>query len=618
MKYRPDIDGLRAIAVVAVVLFHAFPEYVPGGFIGVDVFFVISGYLISGIIFDEVQLGSFTLSSFYARRVRRIFPALIVVISITVVASWFILLPSAFVRFGKQVIASSIFGSNFFFWLQSGYFSPDANSFPLLHLWSLGVEEQFYIVWPLLALLLAAPRRWKAAILLIGVASLMLSVLLAEHRELDFYLPITRAWELMAGAALASLERGVPAAKKIRAPELVTLSGLGLIAASVILLDHKVAYPSWRAAFPVAGAMLVVIGGQQSWLARHMLANRAAVFTGLISYPLYLWHWPILVLAAAVKFMPLTPLERGLAIAISYGLATITFILVERPLRSGRPTRRQVVSLASCAAAIAVTGIIIVRADGFENRFPSEVRLTTPDHPEAWRSNECLLDLTSQSNFAEGCAEQARPLVVVWGDSTAAALMPGLRRLQAKEGFGITQLTANSCQPLLGRGVSTVCQMNNQRVRKLIEASRPNVIVLHGFGPLDDATKEGWSNTLAALKGIVPRVVIIGPVPLWKRGLPEQSLSYYITHRSYLPQRSNTLVYNLWNDEIARNFFESHGANYVSAWSRFCNTDGCLTKIDDRTLSAVDEVHLSERGSVFLVSAIAGEIFGPQTSNAQP
>ena len=207
-SYKPDIDGLRALAVLAVIAFHGFPEYVAGGFVGVDVFFVISGFLISGIILDESRVGIFSLQRFYARRVRRIFPALLFVLVVSLLAGWWLLLPNDFERLGKQLAASAVFVSNFYLWFQSSYFSPDARTFPLLHLWSLGVEEQFYIVWPLIIMALRRRPNWIIlAIALIGVSSFYLNVALIENHEADFYSPVTRAWELMVGASLAWLRR---------------------------------------------------------------------------------------------------------------------------------------------------------------------------------------------------------------------------------------------------------------------------------------------------------------------------------------------------------------------------------------------------------------------------
>ena len=234
--YRADIDGLRGISVLAVVAFHAFPDLAPGGFVGVDVFFVISGFLISGIIFDEMRSGAFSLRSFYARRIRRIFPALVLVLTVTAVAGWWILLPQDMLRLGRQLLSSAAFVANFYFWFQSGYFSPDAHSFPLLHLWSLGVEEQFYIVWPLVLLLLRRrPDRILAAVLGIAALSFLLNILSIDRHEANFYSPLTRAWELMLGAAVAWLVRRYPSLVVMPHSEALRILGLGLILAAVFI-----------------------------------------------------------------------------------------------------------------------------------------------------------------------------------------------------------------------------------------------------------------------------------------------------------------------------------------------------------------------------------------------
>jgi peptidoglycan/LPS O-acetylase OafA/YrhL len=607
--YRADIDGLRAVAVGAVVLFHAFPEYVPGGFAGVDVFFVISGFLISRLIFDQAESGSFSLPRFYARRVRRLFPALAVVLFTATAVGWLILLPEAYARLGTQVAASSVFAANIYFWLQSSYFSPDAHTFPLLHLWSLGVEEQFYIAWPLLVMALGGRRRWLWAAMLVGAVSLMLSCFFADRPALDFYSPFTRAWELMAGALLAWLPRWRMV--RGRCADAAVALGLVLLFVAFIFLDQKASYPSWRAALPVAATMLIVLAGNSSGLARMSLVNRPAIFVGLISYPLYLWHWPLLVFAAAVKLLPLTLLERGLVVALSFGLASATFLLLERPIRIRRPSGRQIAALSAVMMAIAATGLVIIRGAGFEDRFPVDVRIASKVSPPAtMRVGICLLNLTIQSELSDQCIEHSRPIVVVWGDSTAASLMPGLRDLQSREQFGLVQATANSCMPTLGGPVSAVCRAHNERVAALIKELQPDVVLVHGFGPMGDGFSDGWARTSEFIALNSSKAIVLGPVPAWKRGLPGQMLSYYITHRSLLPRRSKSFVDNFWDDAAAAAFFAKHGATFVSAWAVLCNTEGCLTRMDKGTLSTFDTAHLSEQGSIFLIQKIADQILG--------
>jgi peptidoglycan/LPS O-acetylase OafA/YrhL len=602
--YRPDIDGLRAVSVIAVLLFHAFPEYVPGGFAGVDVFFVISGFLISQILFEAVTKRQLSFRQFYAKRIRRLFPALVVVLTFVVAVGWFVLLPQAFADLGAQIAASSVFAANIYFWLQAGYFSPASHSLPLLHLWSLGVEEQFYIAWPIGVMLLASRRRLIVAASTVGLASFVLSMLLADKHNLDFYSPFTRAWELMAGAVLAGLRERL-ISRSFAADAVVAIGLIGLVAC-FMLLDSTAQYPSWRAGVPVAAAMMIIVAGQSSRLARVALENRPAVYVGRISYPLYLWHWPLLVLAASVKFLPLTLLERGVIVAVSFGAAMATYELVERPVRTRKSSARQISALSGSMVAAALSGVVIVQWNGFEGRFPPDIRTAYNVRPHpAMRMGECLLDLAAmQTDISDRCIEPERPLIAVWGDSTAASLMPGLRDLQSREHFGIAQFTANSCPPVLGRSVPSACQEHNDRVSRLIKNIRPDVVLVHGFGPLN----EDWLKAVDFLASIGSKIVVLGPVPAWKRRLPDQALSYYITRRSLLPDRSSSFVSNLWNDQTAGQLFTAHGARFISAWQIFCDADGCLTRNADGTLTTFDAAHLSEKASIFLIHAIEEQI----------
>jgi peptidoglycan/LPS O-acetylase OafA/YrhL len=288
ITYRADIDGLRAIAVLVVVLYHALPRLLPGGFIGVDVFFVISGYLISGQIVSEIRTRNFSLAAFYGRRIRRIFPALILVLLATLAYGFVILLPAELASLGGDVASGAGFVSNILLWQEAGYFDRAAMLKPLLHLWSLGVEEQFYIVWPL-ALWLAhragVLRAWLLA--LFCAASFMASVVLAPaHPTIDFYAPFTRLWELGAGALLAWR----PA---LRGGNAFSWAGLLLILGGAAALNAQLVFPGWWALVPVAGAVLLIGAGPENTVNR-LLSRQEATYLGRISYPLYLWHWPLI------------------------------------------------------------------------------------------------------------------------------------------------------------------------------------------------------------------------------------------------------------------------------------------------------------------------------------
>src|SRR5258707_431072 len=364
-RYRPDIDGLRAIAVTLVANFHAFPEALPGGFIGVDIFFVISGFLITGIIVRELDQERFILLGYYNRRIRRIFPAFIVVLCATLLVGWLWMLPAAYAQLSADVFASAEFFSNIALLMQSGYFDIESARKPLLHIWSLGIEEQFYLFWPLILILVARLRlNILAAASVIGTASFVLNVaLIGSTPVATFYLPFTRAWELLAGAVLACGWNGIShtgAASNLRAS-----IGLVLIVIAAGFLDTHSAFPGWWAVLPVAGAALL-LSAPAAWGARNVLASPLLVWIGLISYPLYLWHWPLLVFFGIIKFGPLTLLERELVVGLSFALAWLTYRFVEIPFRFGRPSRLRIAGLCSGMALVALAGGVIVEGRGFD------------------------------------------------------------------------------------------------------------------------------------------------------------------------------------------------------------------------------------------------------------
>ena len=607
-RYRPDIDGLRAIAVMLVVNFHAFPEAMPGGFIGVDIFFVISGFLITGIIVRELDQQRFSLLAFYNRRIRRIFPALITVLGTTLVLGWLWMLPAAYAQLSADVFASAAFLSNIALLLQSGYFDIESGRKPLLHLWSLGIEEQFYLFWPLLLMLVARLRlNILVAASVIGIASFVLNVaLIGSNPVATFYLPFTRAWELAAGAALAcswSQVSQTGAASNLRA-----CVGLLLIAVAAGVLDTKSAFPGWWAVLPVAGGALL-LSAPAAWGCRRLLASRPLVWIGLISYPLYLWHWPLLVFFGIIKFAPLTLLERGLIVGLSFALAWLTYRFVESAFRFGRPSRLKIVSLCAGMVLISVAGGIVVEGRGFDFRLPLEIRAMAevPTQSSKWRFHECLLDLSHEMSFADGCVDRdRRPLVLVWGDSTAGALLPGLRKAQEVSAFGIAQFTSSSCIPALNADIAGTpnCRAINDKVLSLARQIRPDIVLLHGTW---EKYLDNVAETVAALKQQTgARVVVLGPVPVWKRGLPGEVLRYYMLHHRLIPERSSQAVSSNWYDAIMRAKLLPSGAEFISASDALCNADGCLTRIGDtaRDISASDQVHLTEKGSIFLVQSI--------------
>jgi peptidoglycan/LPS O-acetylase OafA/YrhL len=622
-RYRPDIDGLRAIAVMLVLNYHAFPEAMPGGFIGVDIFFVISGFLITGIIGRELDQQRFSLVGFYNRRIRRIFPALIVVLAATLVLGWLWMLPAAYAQLSADVFASAAFFSNIALLLQSGYFDIESGKKPLLHLWSLGIEEQFYLFWPLI-LMLAARLRLSilATASAIALASFVLNVaLIGSNPVATFYLPFTRAWELLAGGALAcgwSRISQTAGASNWRAAV-----GLLLIAAAAAVLDTHRAFPGWWALLPVAGSVLL-LSAPAAWGCRHVLASRPLVWIGLISYPLYLWHWPLLVFFGMVKFGPLTLNERELILLASTLLAWLTYRLVEMPFRFGRPSAIRIAGLCAGMLLIAAAGGVVVAGRGFDSRLPPEIREMADVRTDAskWRVHECLLDLDREMSFADSCVDRdRRPLLFIWGDSTAGALMPGFRKAQETHDFGIAQFTSSSCIPALNADIANTpnCRAINDKVLSLARKIRPDIVLLHGTW---EQHLDNVAETVVTLKKATSaRIVVLGAVPAWRRGLPSEVLRYFMLHHSLIPPRSTDASPSDIYDAVMRARLVPLGAEFISASDALCNADGCLTRIGDsaRDISASDQVHLTEKGAVFLVQSIIGQVLDgqpPRSPNA--
>src|SRR5580704_6345748 len=445
LRYRPDIDGLRAIAVIVVVGFHAWPREFRGGFIGVDIFFVISGYLISGIVLKGLAEAKFSFAEFYVRRIKRIFPALMLVLATSAALGWFIMWAQPYAQFGKNIVAAVVFVLNFVLWREAGYFDTEAIRKPLLHLWSLSIEEQFYLVWPAV-LLLASRRAYNVAIVtaLIAVVSFVLNVALVDaHPATTFFMPFTRAWELMLGSLLASLERmpgwspkALAATMKTRRVRLVReiagWGGAALIAIALVTLSPRSAFPGWWALLPTLGAVLIILAGMDAAFNRHILAWRPFVFIGLISYPLYLWHWPLLSFAWQAFFNDPPRWVRDVLVGLSFLLAWLTYKLLERPIRMSR-VARPAVALVMVAVVIGGTGYAIDLGGGLPSRAANATGYVRSDFDSTFLKSfyEKTVSCTpATDNLEPGTLCQSLPglipRIAVIGDSHAEVLYPGL------------------------------------------------------------------------------------------------------------------------------------------------------------------------------------------------
>ena len=463
-RYQPEIDGLRAIAVTAVILFHGHILPIPGGFAGVDVFFVLSGFLITSILAEELDAGTFSLWQFYERRVRRIFPALFFVLGVTTVLAWALLIPPQLEAYSKSLAAVVLFVSNFLFAAKTGYFSPALEEAPLLHTWSLAVEEQFYLLFPLaLAALHRRARRWlPLALGLMAALSLALAIWGSKAEpQINFFFPLSRAWELLAGSTAAIWVR-----KRSVAPN-EAWAGLGLLAilASLVLHSDATPYPGLATLLPVMGTVAVVLWAGQTTLVGRVLSTRAFVGVGLVSYSAYLWHQPIFALIRVTSLnAPGWAVMAGGAV-LAYGLAALTWAYVEQPFRRKDrrwvPTRRALFVLAAVASvvALAIAGLGKMtdgNAAGWRALHPD--RTPRLDMIEAARASHepfefpatgCVFNLIAlddaATNRIKDCAAKAGPASVILGDSHAIDVMQGISRLgQAPFLLGLTN---GGCRP---------------------------------------------------------------------------------------------------------------------------------------------------------------------------
>lgn len=628
-NYRPDIDGLRAVAVVVVLLFHAFPALLPGGFVGVDIFFVISGYLISGIVLGAKARGRFSLANFYARRIRRIFPALGVILAAVLMGGWVLLYADAYARLGGHAAAGAAFVSNFAFWRESSYFDVAADLKPLLHLWSLGVEEQFYLVWPLLLVIASRWRRGPlAATLAIGTASLIVAIWTVRiDRTAAFYAPWNRFWELLAGATLACIEadgaldawrRRLQSSSKF--VNVASVVGLAAIGAGVVLIDSTRVFPGLWVLLPVAGTALLVVAGPQAWINRAALSIPAVVWLGLVSYPLYLWHWPLLSFARIVAVGPLAVWVRLALLGVSILLAWATYRLIEWPVRFG-PRRRAVVPALALVIAVAGAAGYAVSASGGAIDRPINRRdaALLVDYYERMRKTGIAAAYRRECDFMDWTTEHTRDAidpscvvpgrdrtVLLWGDSFAQSLSLGIRE-SLPAGASLAQIATSACVPAIDNFDLSVrerrCEKANLFALQSIERLRPQIVIVAQSGR---HTSTDWP-ALAARVGALGagHVIVVGPFPAWQPGLPRIYGEHHMQdHAEYVATGLATSVFET-DREVRSRLDGRSDVTYLSLLDQLCRgTDGgCLARVPGEgnlDLMSLDFGHLTPKGSSYL------------------
>jgi peptidoglycan/LPS O-acetylase OafA/YrhL len=532
LAYRPDVDGLRAVAVLSVVFCHAGFKC-PGGFIGVDVFFVISGYLIAGLILKELKQGTFTLTNFWERRIRRIVPALVVVLAATCGAAWFILMPQDFASFGKSVVGLALLASNVQFWKDIDYFDSAAEEKPLLHTWSLSVEEQFYLFVPVFLLLLSKRAKLNRAFLLLAAAAVFsfgLSVYWTQrHPTTNFYLLPTRAWELFAGALLAfSPACGIREKKWLS--ELLALAGMALILVPCFAYDHQTPFPGLAALPPVLGsALLIWVGSAPAGfsLMGRLLATKAVVFIGLISYSLYLWHWPLFSLTRYLSVKsPATAVWWGLILA-SVVLAALTWRFVETPFRQRKllAARPRLFMVTGMLFAIMLGGgLVTFRAKGFDGRVAAQTRklVETGKFDQSYVRELEAKDIPDQMTRLGDTNEG--PTLLVWGDSHAMAILPVIDALGKETGAGVVAATHAATPPVIGYFSRNQWGLNenslpfNSAVLKYIKETKIPAVILVSYWNMHAEAAEfqdALLRTVSEMQSAGAAVYLMKDIPIY-------------------------------------------------------------------------------------------------------
>ncbi len=647
LHYRPDIDGLRAVAVLLVLIFHGFPRFIKGGFIGVDIFFVISGYLITSIILKSQARGEFSLLDFYSRRIKRIFPSLLVVLIFCLTFGWFSLLGEEYQTLGKHVAAGAVYISNLVLQNEAGYFDSDAEFKPLLHLWSLGIEEQFYVIFPLLLMLVA---RFKGNAFVLITLSLLssfaLNVFLIEQNPSGvFFYPQTRAWELLIGSFVAHVnlyqrERFdyFLAKNNFSANKLSWFSFALIVGAWIGLDTTKITFPNGWALLPTMGAAGLILAGEQAWFNRKILASKWAVWLGLISYPLYLWHWPLLSLMRIIEMERPKGYLRVLALLLSVLLAWLTYQFVEKRLRFWNH-KGITIGLFVSLLFVGLMGFQIEQQGGYPNRFHfeknwSEGELGHSAWNKKWSSEKnCLEKWGKELDFCSIKNNNAAPTVMLIGDSHANHLYPSLFQHSFFQNDNVLNVGIGGCAPFFDIPKKDCLNMNGLLKQAITSTSVHTVILnnreilnLKSFDNLKFGyklrhpfskkitTEDNAAIFQSAMRDTFKQLLKANKRVIYIKDIPELGFNPAPATCEKRPWRiGNQMLKNPCATK--RDQVENHQKTYdslvsnvlhefpeVIVWDTagaFCDADYCWA-VKDKKMFYRDDNHLNETGAIYL------------------
>ena len=619
--YRRDIDGLRAIAVLSVVGFHAAHGRIPGGFVGVDVFFVISGFLISSIILRGLGTGHFSFNEFYSRRIKRIFPALSIVLLASLTFGYLFLLDDELKQLGKHVMAGSAFFANFTFLNESGYFDQSADMKPMLHLWSLGIEEQFYIIWPLL-LWLAWNRKYElsALIALAILASFALSLSQSDGMGVSaFFSPFTRFWELLVGAgvALASTRSSFLPISKEPLSSVASIIAIGVLAATVLFIDQNRSYPGWWAVLPTLSTAVIIWAGQTALPNRWLLSNKFLVWVGLISFPLYLWHWPILSFLRIIEGTEIAQWKRFVAIIVSIFLSYLTYRLIERPVRKSARHKPVAIVLAGLMLVVGLVGANAYYLNGLVWRPLGPKVINAGDVGQLAffdyireHSYPCTpVEIRRDAGVWEGVTrcfqskDQGAKDVAIIGDSHAEHLFPGLAAR-------LPDLN------VVFYGKASLPFVDNPDFAKIFQYviadkhTETIIIAANWSTKFSGIPQEEWKQeliaTLNALTHAGKRVYLTDDVPRFSF-LPNRCKfvgRLGIVNKCVEPDRYPQSGFGKTFEELTK---DNSALRFVKMYDRFCAAGRC-SMARDGILLFRDEHHLNISGSIAVADVILGQV----------
>lgn len=659
MIYRRDVDGLRAVAVVPVVLYHAGLTWTPGGFVGVDVFFVISGYLITSILVNDITTGKFSLLRFYERRIRRLFPALFVVLLASCVAAILILLPAPFAAFSRSLVATVIFGSNILFWRDTNYFGNTASETPLLHTWSLAVEEQFYLLFPLFLILAIrhCQSAWKVLILALLLLSLALSAWMVQMAPAaGFYLLPPRAWEMLIGAVLAI--GAVPRFRNQALANGAAALGLALIAWGVFTFSHDTVFPGPNALFPCLGAALILHAcARHETAVGRLLGSRVFVGIGLISYSLYLWHWPVLVFGQTWAVVSLTPLQTTGLVMLSFGLAAASWRWLEQPFRGTNSLLSPIrlFGLAAVVSAVCVGfGVFGHVTKGFPERLPAHaLALAEVAETRNPRYLECLRSPRNPIETPCSRGSDVTPSIALWGDSHANVMFDALAAQAEASGTSITFFGTAGCPPLMGVAVLNFdCAdqiiadfhaiVGNDDFNTVIMIARYSVYVegrSESLGPAERGEaspllfdparprtipdrdtraalmRQQLTETVARLRAAGKSVVLVYPIPETGYNIPRALGQLAVRGDLDTGRIAPTLTQFFDRQHAVISALDSVGLNdqgvsRVHPVEILCQAEHCSVEISEGPLYRDDD-HLNDLGTALIAPAFASALSKP-------